>query len=319
MSKARLSLLVMMLTGMIVLMLLTRPYTPAVAVRTTVVKTGELVKSMRLSGTVGYSEQQLCISPYDGRISHVHVQQGQRVRAGELLFQLDTEAEEQLLAELLQMNYQQKNGLPRLDASVGSFLSAKDVDWLKTQLELKQRIQLAGIRSEADGVVEMVQVRNGELVPAKQIIGVVRGDQKCVRTAAVLPALKIESVAVMIQNGTELGMAFLERMEHTESDQLVFVPFHEAALSNVDAGDVVAVEAVTESWNNVSLIPLAAVSETEEVWVVRDGRAYPAKIDISKRNDDYVALAPDWEGETLVLLPDMLSMSEGCRVKTEEH
>ena len=75
---------------------------------TAVVERGAFIRSTLLEGVIGYAQEQPLLALQPGRIARVHVQQGQRVSAGELLVSMDTEAQEQELAAVTRMLYEQQ-------------------------------------------------------------------------------------------------------------------------------------------------------------------------------------------------------------------
>ena len=108
MQKTRASLLVIAATALTVATLFLLPFTPKAAVRTAVVERGAFIRSTLLEGVIGYAQEQPLLALQPGRIARVHVQQGQRVSAGELLVSMDTEAQEQELAAVTRMLYEQQ-------------------------------------------------------------------------------------------------------------------------------------------------------------------------------------------------------------------
>ncbi|MBR6568925.1 MAG: biotin/lipoyl-binding protein, partial [Clostridia bacterium] len=93
---------VFILTGSLLIagILLFWPVEKGVKVDTAVVGGGQLVQTVMLRGTVQYAQQEPCITLKDGVIADVYAKAGDRVREGELLFRLDTTAEEKALAAL---------------------------------------------------------------------------------------------------------------------------------------------------------------------------------------------------------------------------
>ena len=48
---------------------------------------------------------------------------------------------------------------------------------------------------------------------------------------------------------------------------------------------------------------------------MEDGIATPVEIDLTLRNDAYVAVPQEWAGKRVVLLPETASLYPGCAVK----
>lgn len=80
----------------------------------------------------------------------------------------------------------------------------------------------------------------------------------------------------------------------------------------VGAGDRVVVELVQEALEDQALVPISAVDSRDRVWFVEDGIATPVEIDLTLRNDAYVAVPQEWAGKRVVLLPETASLYPGC-------
>ena len=77
----------------------------------------------------------------------------------------------------------------------------------------------------------------------------------------------------------------------------------------------VVVELVQEALEDQALVPISAVDSRDRVWFVEDGIATPVEIDLTLRNDAYVAVPQEWAGKRVVLLPETASLYPGCAVK----
>ena len=62
-------------------------------------------------------------------------------------------------------------------------------------------------------------------------------------------------------------------------------------------------------------VPLSAVDGSDRVWFVENGTATPVEIDLSLRNDEFVAVPGEWAGRRVVLLPEASALYPGCAVK----
>ena len=153
MPRAKASLLVMATTALAVAVLFLLPYTPAKMVHTAVAARGDLVRSLMLSGSVAYAHQQPCVSLMDGKVASVHVIAGQEIRKGDLLFSLDTSAQQAALAAVKQGAYQQQESLNEHEA-LTALAAQQTLEWEKAGQELVRIIEMAQIRSPVDGVVE---------------------------------------------------------------------------------------------------------------------------------------------------------------------
>ncbi len=328
MPKTKASLLVITATLITVVTLFLLPFTPKTAVHTTVIQTGDLIRSTLLEGVVCYENEQPCVALKAGRIARVYVQEGQQVKRGELLFSMDTTAEEAALAAAIAANNQRPQagleGLEQLAAAAGGQASLA----LKEKLaELESNVALAQIRAGTDGVIGGVYAKEGELVGEMALLGNVHGTQKAIVAAGRASDLAgvTRGAAALLQSsaGQSSGLATVAKLGAPEISEataqamqaVTLLPTDQAALSDAAIGDRIMVELICETTSDVALIPIAAVDAQERVWVVENGHATPVAVDISHRNEEYVAVAKEWAEKRIVLLPNARQLYAGCAVK----
>ena len=328
MPKTKASLLVIAATAATVVTLFLLPFTPRTAVRTAVVERGELICSTLLEGVVAYADEQPLIALQAGRVGKVYVRQGQTVRAGELLISMDTDVQEQELAAVNQMLYEQETALAAFGQAGEAALSAAQttLQARTRQAELRASIASAQIRAEADGVVGALYVAEGAIAGEGGLLGSIHGTG--LRVVAAGRAEELANVApgaaamVTSAEGKALGAAVLGQSGAPELDSstgqamqsLSFLPMDDGAWMGVGAGDRV-VELVQEALEDQALVPISAVDSRDRVWFVEDGIATPVEIDLTLRNDAYVAVPQEWAGKRVVLLPETASLYPGCAVK----
>ena len=318
MPKTKASLLVIAATAATVVTLFLLPFTPRTAVRTAVVERGELICSTLLEGVVAYADEQPLIALQAGRVGKVYVCQGQTVRAGELLISMDTGVLEQELAAVNQMLYEQETALAAFGQAGEAALSAAQtaLQARTRQAELRASIASAQIRAEADGVVGALYVAEGAIAGEGGLLGSIHGTG--LRVVAAGRAAMVTSA-----EGKALGAAVLGQSGAPELDSstgqamqsLSFLPMDDGAWMGVGAGDRVVVELVQEALEDQALVPISAVDSRDRVWFVEDGIATPVEIDLTLRNDAYVAVPQEWAGKRVVLLPETASLYPGCAVK----
>ncbi len=329
MPKTKASLLVLAATAITVATLFLLPFTPKVAVRTAVVERGALSRTTLLEGIVSYQDEQPCVSYQAGRVSAVHVRQGQRVHAGDLLFSMDTSAEEAALASISQMLYEQEkllSGFERADALAAAVLQST-WDARKTEGELRASIASKQVRAAADGVVAGVYADAGDYVPALSVLGAVRGENRCVtavnRVGGAVEAIPGTVADIKDASGKQLGLATLVSMGVPQADTqtsqyvqtLTFLPSEDGALAQAEIGGRVTVEMLLDSSAGATLAPVAAVGKGDRVWIVANGVASPVEIDVSRRNEQYVSVPETLAGQRVILLPDEYALYAGCSVK----
>jgi len=321
-AKTRASVWMIGITFLTVAAMWLLPRTSGLTVYTAAVQNGDLLKTILLSGVAVYRDEQPVISPLQSRITKVHVREGQRVSKGELLFSLDTSSQEAALAAVMQARFAQEKLLGNQENEAILALGVLS-DLMQKENELKTLIHSSQIRAAQNGIMQNIYIREGEYAQAAEVLGAVRGTELCI--AASANASEVSGVqegapAALTRNGKKAGTAVLCRLTAPVAEengtkavqQMVLDPAEDVHLT---VGDRVTIELLCGATENVALIPIAAVSRSNEIWIVEDGRAAPVSIDISKRNADYVALPNIYAGKHVVLAPDSYDLTSGCAVK----
>lgn len=322
MSKTKASLCVITATALTVMTLFLLPFTPKPAVRTAIVSRGELLQTTLVEGVVAYESQQPVVSLQAGRLSGVYVAQGQRVKAGQLLFAMDTSAEEQALSMLASRRY----AAERLTGGEAA-LAGATFGWDEQELAIRASIELKQLRAQEDGVVGAVYQQAGDYVADGALIGLVHSDGLCVTAAwqpgiyaqaqagaaATVAATSGESVVYVQLRQTGAPALSAETGQYVQ--QLTFAPVGNAGLTGFEVGDRVMVEVLNRTDLDVPLAPVEAIDENGRLWLVRDGKAVSMKVDTTLRNDQYLYVPEALLGERIILLPDDSTLTEGCAVK----
>ena len=320
MPRGKSSLLIILITALTVAALFALPYTPVRLVETAEVKRGDLLHTVLASGTVSYTSQQACVNLYPGVVRAVHVRMGEQVKAGQLLFSMDTSAQQNSLSALYQMKYEAEQG----QSAAAALLVQQRWQQVQTEAELLQQVQAAQIRAQMDGIVENVYVSEDSYTDALSLLGSVRSEGKCVTVSARMTDclhLSAGDAAVLERSGRTLGAASVTSIrapEESGMQQLTLVPANPEQLDGCAVGERITAELVTGCVENIVLIPLSAVDEQKGVWYVEDGRAMCAIIDAAERNAVFVAAGEEWLGRRVILYPRSTQLQPGCRVKEAE-
>ena len=329
MPKTKASLLVIAATAVTGATLFLLPCTPKTAVRTAAVERGDLIRSTLMEGVVAYANEQPLIALQAGRVARVYVSQGQAVRAGDLLVSMDTSVQEQELAAVNRLLYEQETALAAFGQVGETALNAAQtaLEARTRQTELRAAIASAQIRAEADGVVGAVYVVEGAVAGEGSLLGMVHGTGLHVVAAGRAEELANvpQGAAAMVTNaeGKALGAAVLEQAGVPEADgatgqtmqPLSFLPMEGGAWAGAEAGDRVVVELVCEVLEDQALVPVSAVDANDQVWFVDGGAATPVEINLALRNDAYVVVPQEWAGKRVVLLPETAALYPGCAVR----
>lgn len=334
MPKTKASLLVIAATAVTVVTLFLLPFTPRTAVRTAVVERGELICSTLLEGVVAYADEQPLIALQAGRVGKVYVRQGQTVRAGELLISMDTDVLEQELAAVNQLLYEQETALAAFGQAGEAALSAAQtaLQARTRQAELRASIASAQIRAEADGVVGALYVAEGAIAGEGGLLGSIHGTGlpgivaagrgggtgKCSARSGCDGDQRGRKNAGRRRSGA-VGSTGTGQQHRTGDAVAFFFAMDDGAWMGVGAGDRVVVELVQEALEDQALVPISAVDSRDRVWFVEDGIATPVEIDLTLRNDAYVAVPQEWAGKRVVLLPETASLYPGAPSRRPER
>ena len=313
MTRAKASLLAMLAAALSVAMMAGIPCAPRPVVHTAIIREGALVQSVLLSGVVRYRQEQPCVSPKDGRVEKVYAQAGMAVTKGDLLIQLDCKAEEEMLAACIQA----KNQRQLLGETAAAFALESQLSLSQMEARARAGIAASRIRAENDGIVENVYIQEGDYVQQGTVLGWTRSSEKCVQalsTAARLSEVRTGAAAVL-STGETLRLQSIGAPSDENAHLLEFVALEPEALEDRKPGESVTVELLCSSAANQALVPLGAVSAAQKIWFVENGRACSAQVDISERNEDFVAVPSEWVGKSVVLAPDETQLTEGCAVK----
>lgn len=317
MTKASLGVIAVTIATILTLFLW--PFTPRLAVRTVTIERGDLIQSSRLEGVVAYQEQQPAVSLQAGVLKAVHVRQGQQVQAGQLLFSLDTAPEEQALAALAANRHNREQALQSCDQPALTALAADSLSLMEKELALRQSIAAKQLRASRDGRVEAVYVREGQIVTAGALLGVVRSEEKCVTAMCRAGEAPLLGTAALVSLGNDVS--FPARLTSVgvpqQSDagfqQICFEPLNATILT--DPGQRTVVEMIREVEYSVPLAPLEAFDSADRLWVVTEGIAAPVSVDTSRRNAESVRVPESLLGARIILAPEGSGVTSGRAVK----
>lgn len=320
MSRAKASLLMMVTAAATAFMLLTWPVEEQLLVYTVQVQPGELVQSFQTAGVVNYAQLQPCISPKTAKVAAVHVSAGQRVEKGDLLFSLDTSAEEKALAALQQTIHDQQEALEEAEPSAAAMAQYFSMEWVEKETKLRAMIDHSAIRAELSGTVEAVYVQEGSYALAQDVLGVVRGEEKCIEvtaSAAEWAGIKLGTAAVVEENSGQIHTARLSLIHAPEETHqaAVFQSIHPDEWMDWPVGQRMTIQVLKDIVPAEALIPLQAVDENRCVWYVENGTACCEKVDVSLRNAEFVAEGSRWAGRRVILSPQLDLLQQGMAVR----
>jgi len=289
------------------------------AAETMVIQGGELVRSVLMTGTVQYARQFPCVAVKNGTVHQVYAQPGTWVQSGDLLFALDTQAEEQALASLYEMKYEHQNSSIGLEDAVSALAWQSGLEWNTSEKQLQASIEASLIRADSDGVVEAVYVQPGSNVCAASVLGVVRGDERqIVASAAGLTGIHPGMSAVAHIGEAALPLVLKQVSapdENSGHQQYFFEALDQDAIAGLAQGKMVEIEMTTEICPQGALVPLSAIDADGTIWLVRNDRAYQHRISLDCCNRSYAAASLELAGETVILYPEQREWKDGMRVR----
>ena len=318
MCKTRVSFLLILISVMILSVSVSLAYVPSLEVKTVLIESGPFAEVTRLVGNVVYSDEQLCFFPFAGKVAQIYVTPGQNVKKGDLLFRLDTTDAEKALSLLARQENLQQSSIGDFQVAASSFALMQVYEVQQLRQNLLRQIAGAQLRAEIDGIVEEIYIRQGQMIessgPAGRIVGLDRQIQ------VVNQSLKVQkdTPALIYYDKQSTGTAYFVEDEitienMTQIRNLKFAPADQC-LDGMDPHQKVELALLDGDYSEATLIPLEAVDIENQIWVVENGRARAVEIDISRRNESYIAAEEKWRGKRVILLPEKYDLSNGCLV-----
>ena len=289
-----------------------------VRVETAAVSKGTVERILALSGRVRYETEYGALAPATGIVAEVYVQPGQRVTAGQALFRMDGTAQEAAVSACLARGESVSAALPvEMNGTAEVLQSATAENLTASQLAL----EALTVRAQVDGLVQQVNVTSHSGVAAGTLAMALSGEkQQVVVNAALRDAEKLQrgQRASILVRGAQQAMATVESIGAAVTDATTGQVTCEVVLSldqslDLPLGAQVEAEVELLRAENVTVVPLQAISETGSVWWVADGRAWET---------DAAVIAQD-EVSAWVALPEGVSvvvnsakeLAQGQRVK----
>lgn len=289
-----------------------------VRVETAAVSKGTVERILALSGRVRYETEYGALAPATGIVAEVYVQPGQRVTAGQALFRMDGTTQEAAVSACLARGESVSAALPvEMNGTAEVLQSATAENLTASQLAL----EALTVRAQVDGLVQQVNVTSHSGVAAGTLAMALSGEkQQVVVNAALRDAEKLQRgqrASILVQ-GAQQAMATVESIGAAVTDATTGQVTCEVVLSldqslDLPLGAQVEAEVELLRAENVTVVPLQAISETGSVWWVADGRAWET---------DAAVIAQD-EVSAWVALPEGVSvvvnsakeLAQGQRVK----
>lgn len=323
MRKGEKALLMLGSSLLTAILMIAWPVREPLAVETEIIQHGELIQTVLMNGIVCHGDQQPCISLRSGRIKRVLVEQGQEISKGELLFQLDTAAEEQALSALYQHRFAQRAALNQLDSAASALLLQSELEWQSLESQLLAGIEAAQIRAPADGLMEAVYVQESEYVSEAALLGTAHGTG--LQIAASFGTAEGNAIpfgaAGMATSGRKSAPVYLAQKTSADESGMQTFLFEIVGETKPDewrVGDMVRVEVTKSMPLSGSLIPLSAVSADGTVWTIQNGQAKAQSISLGECSRTHAVADAAWANETVILDPDAYGLTDGMAVQEKK-
>ncbi len=289
-----------------------------VRVETVTVSRGTVERILALSGRVRYETEYGALAPSTGIVAEVYVRPGERVQAGQALFRMDGTAQEAAVTACLAREEGVSAALPEtLHGAAGMLQSATSENLAASQLAL----EALTVRAQVDGLVQQVHVTSHSGVAAGTLaMALSGGRQQVAVTAALRDAEKLhpgQRASILVQ-GVEQSMATVESIGAAVTNETTGQVTCEVILSldqtlDLPLGAQVEAEVELLRAENVTVVPLQAVSETGSIWWIADGRAWETDAAVVAQDEvsAWVALP---EGVSVVV-DSVQALAQGQRIK----
>ncbi|MBE5793970.1 MAG: biotin/lipoyl-binding protein [Clostridiales bacterium] len=329
MSKANLSIGVMIATVVAVMALFFLPCPTAPRLTVATVRSGLLEKVCMLQGRSVKGEQIPVVSPVMGKVAQIYVRSGDKVSAGQLLLRLDAGMEEQALSILEGQLHQLQSNLSRVLASdifsKASMLPLNDL--AEQKFALAAAIECKQIRAIADGTVENFYVKSGDLVGEYDMIGTLWGTEQ--KVVAYWTAQQGQPPVPGMQawwcdgNGMRQEMLILESVGvPIEQNQMLVYPlfFHSMLGSQtmITQDDTAPVCLVLQDVSAKAIVPVEALDRHEQLWVLQDGYVKPVPAQLGQSDHEVLQVQDELSGKQVILNPDDLPLMNGMAIRMPE-
>lgn len=251
----------------------------AVQARVVQVVRGRVAQVAALTGRVAYQDETLVYAAAPGLVAEVLVGEGDRVAKGQALLRLETAG---------------------YDRAVSAWLAAGESVGGSASEDAALLMDATVVRAAEDATVRQVLTARSAAVSAGDPVMLLSStDQVIVCTAAEADARSVREgmeVALSI-GGEETGRAEVMQVGDVTADALTgrmvcTITLVPDAHLDLPAGAAVDADVILASGENVTILPVEAVTERDTVWWVHEGRCteIPAKIVLSDEMHVWVSL-----------------------------
>lgn len=303
---------------------------------------GDIRITTDLTGTLESSEEVSIYAKASGDVTSVHVQAGEWVTVGQILFEIDTEqvetAKNTMDSAEISMS-EAKNNLNRQQILYDNGdLSERDyeqcVNQAKTaelqyesaKLAYEKQLEYSSITSPITGRVESCSADLYDRVSPNQQLCVITGEGNkkisFYATQRMLEQVSVGDELTIKKNGKEYSAEVTEINTMVDSQTGLFeVEAQMEDTEEVAVGSTVKLSLVTQKAENVMLIPLDAVYYSggdSFVYLYEDGIVRIAPVTVGLEDSEYAEIQSGLKGEEQVIVTWTSNLYEGAKVKLIE-
>ena len=308
-----------------------------IAVETETVKTGSDIQGRTYVGVVEEESTTSISFSASGTLTRVYVEEGQAVRAGQLIAELDkTQAQNMLAAAEAQMK-QANDALARMK-QLHDNGSLPEIKWVETQSAVEQAqaaLDLAkktladcSVRTPVSGIIGKGVKEAGETVlPALPVASVLNINK--VRIVVSVPEKEIANftsktpttISVEALGGrTYQGGTITKGVEADGTTHTYDIKIH---LQNADhsllPGMVCQVKVNGSTAAAQMSVPITAVQQNAQgkkfVWAVKDGKAHRSIVTVGRASGNRIAIEEGLTEGDVIIVEGYQKLSEGVEVK----
>lgn len=311
-----------------------------IAVETETVKAGSDLLGRTYVGTVEEESATSISFTGSGTLTRVYVEEGQAVRAGQLVAEMDkTQAQNMLAAAEAQMK-QANDALTRMK-QLHDNGSLPEIKWVETQSTVEQaqatfdlakkNLADCSVRTPVGGIVGKGVKEAGETVlPALPVASVLNINH--VRIVVSVPEKEIANftpktpttISVEALGGrTYQGGTITKGIEADGTTHTYDIKIH---LQNTDHGllpGMVCQVKVNGSTAAAQMsVPITAVQQNAQgkkfVWAVKDGKAHRSIVTIGRASGNRIAIEEGLTEGDVIIIEGYQKLSEGVEVKNRQ-
>jgi membrane fusion protein (multidrug efflux system) len=305
-------------------------------VETVAITPTDVTREISIPGTIIPNEEVQLFSEVSGRIEKIHFKEGQLVRKGALLLEVDTDIlRAQKQQQLVELDLAQKDEARKKALLSGKGISLEEYERsasalaaVKAQIDLTNvQISKANIRAPFTGRIGLRHVSEGAFITSSTLITSLVQENPIKVEFAVSEryagAVKIGQTITFSPAQTK--QAFTARVYAYEPviDAGTRMMTIRASLNNDGSlipGSFVSIQYDLGKEVNAFMVPAESVMPVlkgQKVLVVRNGKVAEVPVEIGLRTADKVQIIGELKANEQVLVSGLLAVREGMPVKTK--